>query len=150
MIAVVQRVSRASVKVDEPPYLESISQGLCVLLAVEEGDSNEEAKWIAGKLAKLRIFSDSAEKMNHSVMNINGEILLISQFTLVGDCKKGNRPSFAKAANGEQGKMLYESVGHFLQTDHGLPVKLGVFGAMMKVSIDNDGPVTLIINKKSK
>lgn len=150
MIAVVQRVSKASVNVVDPPYSESISQGLCVLLAVEEGDSDEEAKWIAGKLARLRIFSDHDNKMNLSVMDIHGEILLISQFTLVGNCAKGNRPSFAKAASGEQGKMLYELVGESLHADHGLPVKLGVFGAMMKVSIDNDGPVTLIINKNSK
>ena len=91
--------------------------------------------------------ADSAEKMNLSVMDIHGEILLISQFTLVGNCAKGNRPSFVKAASGEQGKMLYELVGEYLKSDHGLPVKLGVYGAMMKVSIDNDGPVTLIINK---
>ena len=150
MIAVVQRVSKASVKVEEPPYLETIKQGLCILLGVEEGDTKEQAKWIAGKLARLRIFADEQGKMNHSVQDINGEILLVSQFTLAGDCTKGNRPSFAKAAAGELGKELYEAVGRYLQTDHGLPVKFGVFGAMMNVSIENDGPVTLIVRKTSK
>ncbi len=148
MIAVVQRVSSASVKVQEPPHFQTIDRGLCVLLAVEEGDSQTQAKWIAGKLARLRIFPDEQEKMNRSVQDINGEILLVSQFTLAGDCSKGNRPSFAKAAEGEAGKTLYEAVGQYLQADHGLPVKLGVFGAMMKVSIDNDGPVTLIVHKE--
>lgn len=150
MIAVVQRVSKASVKVEEPPYLETIKQGLCILLGVEDGDSQEQAKWIAGKLARLRIFADEQGKMNRSVQDINGEILLVSQFTLAGDCTKGNRPSFSKAAAGEQGKELYEAVGRYLQADHGLPVKFGVFGAMMNVSIENDGPVTLIVRKTSK
>ena len=150
MIAVVQRVSKASVKVEEPPYLETINQGLCILLGVEEGDSQEHAKWIAGKLARLRIFADEQGKMNRSVQEVNGEILLVSQFTLAGDCTKGNRPSFAKAAAGELGKDLYDAVGQYLQADHDLPVKFGVFGAMMNVSIENDGPVTLIVRKTSK
>lgn len=150
MIAVVQRVSQASVKVEEPPYLETIKQGLCILLGVEDGDSQEQAKWIAGKLARLRIFADEQGKMNRSVQDIKGEILLVSQFTLAGDCTKGNRPSFAKAAAGELGKELYEAVGRYLQADHDLPVKFGVFGAMMNVSIENDGPVTLIVRKTSK
>ena len=148
MIAVVQRVSKASVKVKEPPHLETIKQGLCILLGVEKGDTNEQAKWMAGKLARLRIFADEQGKMNRSVEDINGEILLVSQFTLAGDCTKGNRPSFAKAAAGELGKELYEVVGQCLQDDHCLPVKYGVFGAMMNVSIDNDGPVTLIVRKE--
>ena len=149
MIAVVQRVSQASVKVEEPPYLETIKQGLCILLGVEEGDTKEQAKWIAGKLARLRIFADEQGKMNRSVQDINGEILLVSQFTLAGDCTKGNRPSFAKAAAGEVGKNRYEAVGQYLQADHDLPVKFGVFGAMMNVIIENDGPVTLIVRKTS-
>lgn len=149
MIAVVQRVSKASVKVEEPRYLETINQGLCILLGVEEGDTKEQAKWVAGKLARLRIFADEQGKMNRSVQDINGEILLVSQFTLAGDCTKGNRPSFAKAAAGELGRTLYEAVGQYLQADHDLPVKFGVFGAMMNVSIENDGPVTLIVRKTS-
>lgn len=148
MIAVVQRVSSASVKVEEPTYFQTINHGLCVLLAVEKGDSQAQAKWFAGKLARLRIFADERDKMNRSVQDISGEILLVSQFTLAGDCSKGNRPSFANAATGDLGKALYEAVGQHLQADHGLSVKFGVFGAMMKVSIDNDGPVTLIVRKE--
>ena len=145
MITVVQRVSSAAVTVASPAHRAAIGLGLCVLLGVEQGDSDDEAQWIAGKLARLRIFPDDQQKMNRSVQDVGGEILLVSQFTLAGDCHRGNRPSFATAAAPEAGKHFYERVRDLLATEHALPVKCGVFGAMMHVELVNDGPVTLIV-----
>lgn len=145
MIAVVQRVIRASVAVDRPSHHAAIGAGLCVLLGVEAGDAPKDATWMAGKLARLRIFRDDADKMNRSVQDVEGSVLLISQFTLAGDCRKGNRPSFVGAAAPGEGERLYEAVADALARDHGLPVGKGVFGAMMKVELVNDGPVTLIV-----
>ena len=147
MIAVVQRVSAASVTVEAEGWHQAIDAGLCVLLGVEEGDTPDEASWVAGKLARLRIFMDDDGKMNRSVQDIGGSILLVSQFTLAGDCSKGNRPSFIKAAHPDLGNRLYESVGDLLRRDHGLEVKTGVFGAHMDVALVNDGPVTLIVQR---
>lgn len=145
MIAVVQRVTHAAVRVQAKRYARSIGPGLCVLLGVEQGDTKEDAAWMAGKLARLRIFRDDNDKMNRSVQDIGGEILLVSQFTLAGDCAKGNRPSFVRAAEPTLGEALYETVGELLSSEHKVPVKTGVFGAMMLVEIANDGPVTLIV-----
>ncbi len=145
MIAVVQRVSRASVEVDDPPHRAAIGHGLCVLLGVETGDADREAAWMAGKLARLRIFRDEAGRMNRSVRDAGGAVLLVSQFTLAGDCRKGNRPSFVGAAGPVEGERLYEAVGAHLANEHGLRVGKGVFGAMMNVELVNDGPVTLIV-----
>jgi len=145
MISVVQRVSRASVEVASPPYRASIGPGLCVLLGVEQGDGEKDAEWMAGKLARLRIFRDDEGRMNRSVADVEGAVLLVSQFTLAGDCTKGNRPSFVRAADPEIGRDLYERVAASLRADQGLPVETGVFGAMMDVSLVNDGPVTLIV-----
>jgi len=148
MISVVQRVLRASVAVEEKKYRAAIGPGLCVLLAVQVGDALSDAQWMAGKLARLRIFRDEQDKMNRSVQDIAGALLVISQFTLAGDCSKGNRPSFVNAAPPESGQELYEHVCALLRSEHQLPVKTGIFGAMMQVEIINDGPVTLIINSR--
>lgn len=145
MIAVVQRVSSASVTVQHEGYRAHIGPGLCVLLCAEQGDNESDANWMAGKLARLRIFRDEQDKMNRSVQDIGGEALVISQFTLAGETSKGNRPSFINAAAPELGRQLYDRVCELLERDHRVPVKKGVFGAMMQVELVNDGPVTLIV-----
>jgi D-tyrosyl-tRNA(Tyr) deacylase len=145
MIAVVQRVSRAAVAVEAENYRAEIGPGLCVLLCAEVGDGDGQSQWMAGKLARLRIFRDENDKMNRSVQDIVGEMLVISQFTLAGDCSKGNRPSFINAAGPQDGERLYLDVCRRLREEHSLPVKTGIFGAMMEVEIHNDGPVTLIV-----
>jgi D-tyrosyl-tRNA(Tyr) deacylase len=145
MIAVVQRVSRASVAVEAEDYRAEIGPGLCVLLCAEVGDGAEQSQWMAGKLARLRIFRDENDKMNRSVQDTGGELLVISQFTLAGDCSKGNRPSFINAAGPQDGERLYLDVCRRLSQEHSLAVKTGIFGAMMQVEIHNDGPVTLIV-----
>ena len=146
MIAVVQRVLSASVTVEKPAYRSSIEQGLLILLGVETTDDEATADWIAGKLARLRIFKDEQDRMNRSVQDTGGEVLLVSQFTLLGNTAKGNRPSFIQAAGPVLGETLYERVALQLRDAHGLNVKTGVFGAMMQVQLVNDGPVTLIVN----
>ncbi len=146
MIAVIQRVNQASVSVEALGHKETIKKGLCVFLGVEDGDKRNDAGWIAKKIEKLRIFSDCEGKMNQSVQDITGEILLVSQFTLAGDCSQGNRPSFIKAAKPEIAKPLVEEVGNLLELA-GIQVKQGIFGAMMRVEIDNDGPVTIILKQ---
>ena len=148
MIAVVQRVSKASVTVEAEGYVRSIDQGLCVLLGAEEGDGASEAEWLAGKIAKLRIFNDDEDKMNLSVLDVGGSILLISQFTLAGNCGKGNRPSFVTAAQPEVAEPLVEFVREQLVTEHNIETKCGIFGAKMDVEIHNDGPVTLIVERR--
>jgi D-tyrosyl-tRNA(Tyr) deacylase len=119
MIAVVQRVREASVTVEAAGHHERIGPGLCVLLGIETGDTERDAEWMAGKLARLRIFRDDEGKMNRSVQDIGGEVLVVSQFTLAGDCSKGNRPSFITAADPELGQRLYESVAARLEREHG-------------------------------
>lgn len=148
MIAVVQRVTSAGVAVEATGYAARIGPGLCILLGVEQGDGEPEADWIADKLASLRIFRDEDDRMNRSVIDTRGEILLISQFTLLGDCRKGNRPSFVQAAPPEVAEPLYERVAKRLRDRHDLTVQMGVFGAMMMISIENDGPVTLIVERR--
>jgi len=146
MIAVVQRVLSASVEVDEPAYKASIDEGLLILLGVATQDDDDSADWMAGKLAKLRIFKDEQGRMNRSVQETGGQVLLVSQFTLLGNTAKGNRPSFIQAAEPALGETLYERVARQLQEAHGLDVKTGVFGATMQVQLVNDGPVTLVVN----
>jgi len=148
MIAVVQRVTRASVSIEAPNHHAEIGPGLCVLLCAEEGDTDREAAWMAGKLSRLRIFRDDRDKMNRSVQDSGGSILLVSQFTLAGNCSKGNRPSFIGAAQPEEGERLYLEVGRILESEHDVPVARGIFGAMMQVELTNDGPVTVIIRSK--
>ncbi len=147
MKAVVQRVTSASVAVEEPSYKESIAGGLCVFIGIEEGDDDKDANWMAKKLANLRIFRDAMDKMNCDIKEANGEILLISQFTLAGDCSQGNRPSFIRAAIPEIAEPLVAMVGDALETTHGITVQRGIFGAMMQITLTNDGPVTLIIQR---
>ncbi|HBZ96480.1 MAG: D-tyrosyl-tRNA(Tyr) deacylase [Phycisphaerae bacterium] len=145
MIAVVQRVDRASVRVEDPPYEAEIRSGLLVLLGVEEGDSEAEADWMAGRIARLRIFRDEDGRMNRSVLEVGGEVLVVSQFTLAADTARGNRPSFVRAAPPELAESLYERVMNILREVHAVRVGSGRFGAMMAVSLVNDGPVTIIL-----
>jgi D-tyrosyl-tRNA(Tyr) deacylase len=146
MRSVVQRVARAAVRVDRQVVGE-VGHGLLVLLGVAQGDSEDDARWTADKLAQLRIFEDDAGKMNRSVQDVGGGVLLVSQFTLLGDTRKGNRPSFVAAAPPEVAVALYESVAAMLRA-RGLPVAQGVFRAHMEVESVNDGPVTLLIDSR--
>lgn len=145
MKLVIQRVSNAKVEVDNE-IVGKIGQGFLVLFGVGEGDTKEQADFLAEKLCNLRVFKDENEKMNLSIKDIDGELLVVSQFTLYADCKKGNRPSFVNAASPEEANELYE---YFMDRCKELvkDVKKGIFGADMKVSLLNDGPVTIILEK---
>lgn len=149
MRAVIQRVSHASCTVDNKITGE-IEQGLLVLLGVEEGDTKADMEWLGQKLVNLRIFSDEQGLMNKSVQDIEGNILLISQFTLFAQTKKGNRPSFIRAGKPDIAKPMYEAMGDYLSDLLGKPSQLGIFGADMKIDLCNDGPVTIIMNTKDK
>jgi D-tyrosyl-tRNA(Tyr) deacylase len=144
VLAVVQRVSSASVRVGDD-YEASIDRGLLILLGVAQGDTDEDARWLAEKCSTLRIFNDDDGKMNLGLDTVGGSALVISQFTLLGDCAKGRRPSFIRAADPREGDRLYELFASVLAS-LGVPVRKGIFGAMMEVSLVNDGPVTLIID----
>ena len=149
MRAVIQRVKSAAVDiVDIPsPYRSGeIGSGLLVLVAVENSDSDADAKWLASKTAALRIFEDSAGKMNLSLKDVGADALVVSQFTLYGDVRKGNRPSFNRSAHPEISVPLYEKFCEYLELELGKKIQRGVFGAMMDVSLVNDGPVTNIID----
>ena len=143
MIGLLQRVKRSSATIDDELYSE-IGAGILVLFGVEKGDEKEKAEKIADKTSKLRIFEDENGKMNKSVTDISGEILVVSQFTLAGNCSKGTRPSFDNAEEPKRAKEIYE---YFIEKlkEKGLTVKHGVFGAMMDVELINDGPVTFIL-----
>lgn len=145
MKALIQRVKRASVTINGELY-SSIGKGILVLLGVEKSDEIENAQRLAQKVANLRIFEDENDRMNFSVKDVNGEILVVSQFTLCDDCKKGTRPSFDKAAQPEKANSLYEDFVRMLKDD-GFDVKTGKFRAMMDVELINDGPVTFMIEK---
>jgi D-aminoacyl-tRNA deacylase len=149
MRAVVQRVSMAKVDIEGDTKSE-ISKGLVVLLGIETQDEKEDVEWLGAKIANLRIFDDQEGVMNHSVSDINGEILSISQFTLHARTKKGNRPSYIQAAKPEQAIPLYDLFNHTLGLLTGKQVKTGEFGANMQVYLINDGPVTIIIDTKNK
>ncbi len=146
MRAVVQRVSRAAVRVDGA-VTGAIERGLLVLLGVATGDGEAEARWIADKVAQLRIFEDQAGKMNLSVEDVRGGVLVVSQFTLLGDARKGNRPSFVAAAPPDRASALYERVSALLR-ERGLPLAQGVFRAHMDVELTNDGPVTILLDSE--
>ena len=148
MIAVVQRVSAASVTI-ENRIKSTIASGLLVLLGVEDADNLEDIDWLASKIVNLRIFNDEQGVMNVGVKDVNGEILVVSQFTLHASIKKGNRPSYIKAAKPEIAIPLYESFVKVVQSNLGKEVQTGEFGADMKVSLVNDGPVTIIIDTKN-
>jgi D-aminoacyl-tRNA deacylase len=149
MIAVVQRVSAASITI-ENKIKSSIASGLMVLLGIEDADNQEDIEWLASKIVNLRIFNDEQGVMNVSVIDSNGDILVVSQFTLHASTKKGNRPSYIKAAKPEIAIPLYESFVKAVRIILGKEVKTGEFGADMKVSLVNDGPVTIIIDTKNK
>lgn len=149
MRAVLQRVSEASVTI-EREIKGTIGKGLLVLLGIEESDTAADVAWLSKKIVQMRIFGDDAGLMNLSVQDINGGILLISQFTLHAATKKGNRPSFIRAARPGQAVPLYEQMITQLQQDLGQTIATGIFGADMKVALVNDGPVTIVIDSKTE
>ncbi len=146
MRAVVQRVTRASVEVDSD-LVGAIGPGWLVLLGVARGDRDEDAAWLAEKLINLRAFEDEQGKMNRSVLDVQGATLVVSQFTLLGDCRAGRRPSFTEAAEPAEAERLYLRFADLLRAS-GLEVATGVFRAMMNVSLVNDGPVTFILDSR--
>ncbi|MEN2282784.1 D-aminoacyl-tRNA deacylase [Algoriphagus sp. SE2] len=149
MIVVIQRASEASVKI-EGIVKSSIGKGLLILIGMEESDGEEDIAWLSKKIVNLRIFPDENEVMNKSLLDVDGEILLISQFTLHASTKKGNRPSYSKAAKPDIAIPLYEKMIAALEADLGKSIGTGEFGADMKVSLVNDGPVTILIDSKNK
>ncbi len=149
MKVVIQRVSSGSVNIKSENYFREIKKGFVILLGMKEGDSDNDAIFLANKCSNIRVFEDQNEKMNLALKDIDGEVLVISQFTLYGDAQKGNRPSFISAAKPETAIPLYEKfVGQMKNNLGADKVKEGVFGAMMEVKIVNDGPVTIIIDSK--
>jgi D-tyrosyl-tRNA(Tyr) deacylase len=149
MRAVIQRVSKASVTI-EGRVNAAIECGLLVLLGIEDTDTQEDTEWLSGKIVNLRIFNDAGGVMNESVKDKNGDIILVSQFTLHASTKKGNRPSYIKASKPDVAIHLYEKMAQQLSADIGKPIGTGVFGADMKVELLNDGPVTIIIDTKNR
>jgi D-aminoacyl-tRNA deacylase len=149
MRVVIQRVTQANVVINDS-IRSAIAKGLLVLVGIEDTDTTEDIIWLSSKIVKLRIFSDADGVMNESVKDQGGEILVVSQFTLHASTKKGNRPSYIKASKPPVAVPLYEQFVQQLQTDLGKPVGTGEFGADMKVSLLNDGPVTIIIDTKNK
>ena len=149
MRVVIQRVAHASVHVNNQ-LTGSIEKGLLVLWGTEEADTAEDIAWLSAKITQLRIFDDTEGVMNLSVKEVGGDILLVSQFTLHAATKKGNRPSYIRAARPEKAIPLYEQMSLQLQSDLGKPIQRGVFGADMKVELLNDGPVTIIIDTRNK
>lgn len=149
MRAVIQRVRQASCRVNGALTGE-IASGLLVLLGIEDADTSEDLEWLAQKIVAMRIFSDEAGLMNRALTDVGGNILLISQFTLLAQTKKGNRPSFIRAAKPDKAIPLYEQMITQLQTLLGKPIATGVFGADMQIALVNDGPVTIIVDTKAR
>ena len=149
MKVVIQRVSQARIKVSDK-IISEIKLGFLILLGVEKSDSKQDIDWLVNKISNLRIFSDNELKMNLSIKDIKGEIIVVSQFTLHAKTKKGNRPSYIKAANPEQAESLYKEFILQLKNESAVSVQSGVFGANMQVDIVNDGPVTIIMDSKNK
>ena len=147
MKTVIQRVSSASVTIDSK-IVADIQKGLLVLVGIEDADNQEDTNWLCQKIANLRIFGDENDVMNLSVKDINGEIIVVSQFTLQASTKKGNRPSYIKAAKPEVAIPMYEKFVQQLEMELGKKVQTGIFGADMKVVLLNDGPVTILIDSK--
>lgn len=148
MRSVIQRVKRASVSVNGEK-VGSIGPGLLALLAVGQEDGRDDVPWLVDKIVGLRIFEDQEEKMNRSLLDVGGEILVVSQFTLYGDCRKGKRPSFSAAAPPEQARTLFDECVEGIR-GYGLKVETGVFQAVMDVELVNDGPVTILLDSKKK
>lgn len=149
MRVLIQRVKKASVTIEGSIFSE-INQGLLILLGIEAEDNQEDINWLTGKIARLRIFSDENDAMNLSVQDIDGDCLVVSQFTLHANIKKGNRPSFTQAAKPEIAIPLYEKFVHQLENENNKKVHTGSFGAMMDIALVNDGPVTIWIDSKKK
>jgi D-tyrosyl-tRNA(Tyr) deacylase len=149
MRAVIQRVASASVTIDDA-IKSKIDKGLLILLGIEEADTDEDIEWLCGKIIRLRIFDDEQGVMNLSISDVKGEILVVSQFTLHASTKKGNRPSYIKAAKPELAIPLYRKFVQQLTLELGKPVATGEFGANMQVRLINDGPVTIIFDTKNK
>lgn len=149
MKVVLQRVKKASVTVDNK-IIGAIGHGFLILLGIENDDDQEDINWLAGKISRLRVFSDENDAMNNSIEDVGGDCLVVSQFTLHASTKKGNRPSFIKAARPEIAIPLYEAFIKQLEQETRKDVQTGSFGAMMEVSLVNDGPVTIVINSKKK
>ena len=149
MRVVIQRVSEASVKINNKTK-DKINSGLLIFLGIEETDTEEDIYWLCGKIVRLRIFNDKNRVMNLSVKDIEGDVMLISQFTLHASTKKGNRPSYIKAAKPNIAIPLYEKFIKHLEMELGKPVQTGEFGAMMDISLVNDGPVTIIIDSRNR
>ncbi len=149
MRVVIQRVKEASVTI-EGKVVSSIGNGFLILLGIENEDSKEDIDWLAGKIVKLRVFADENDAMNNSIVDSKGDIIVVSQFTLHASTKKGNRPSFIKAARPEVAIPLYKTFIMQLENELGKKVQTGEFGAMMDVSLINDGPVTIAIDSKNR
>ena len=149
MRAVIQRVSEASVTV-EGEIISEIGLGLLILLGIEEEDTNDDIQWLSGKISRLRIFGDENGMMNKNIIDIDGEVIVVSQFTLYASTKKGNRPSFIRAAKPENAIPLYEGFVQRLSLELDKKIGTGIFGADMKVALENDGPVTITIDTKNK
>ena len=149
MRVVIQKVSEASVAIENKEHAR-IGSGLLVLLGIEEADEESDIEWLCGKIARLRVFNDENQVMNLSLQDVEGEVLLISQFTLHASTKKGNRPSYIRAAKPETAIPLYEKFANELSSLLSNKVKTGVFGAMMNISLVNEGPVTIFIDSKNK
>ena len=149
MRAVIQRVTEARITINRETE-KQIESGLVVLLGIEEEDGKEDIEWLSGKISRLRVFNDSDDKMNLSVMDVKGEVMIVSQFTLHASTKKGNRPSYIKAASPEKSIPLYEYFTARMEGDLGQPVVTGEFGAYMQIKLTNDGPVTIMIDTKNR
>ena len=149
MRAVIQRVSNASVRI-ENEIKAKIENGLLILLGIEDADMEEDIEWLCGKIARLRIFDDEHGVMNRSIAEVEGELLVVSQFTLHASTKKGNRPSYIKASKPDVAVPVYEKFVKVLELQSGRKVQTGEFGALMQVALVNDGPVTIIIDTKEK
>lgn len=149
MITVIQRVTNASVTIDQKIHSE-IGNGLLILVGIEDADDTEDIDWLSTKISNLRIFNDKDGVMNLSVRDVQGEVLVVSQFTLHASTKKGNRPSYIKAARPEKAVPVYESFVRKISVELGKSVQTGVFGADMKIALVNDGPVTILMDTKNK
>lgn len=149
MKVVIQRVSQASVTIDSK-IVADIQKGLLVLVGIEDDDTQEDINWLVGKIVNIRIFDDENHVMNLSVQDVNGDIIVVSQFTLHASTKKGNRPSYLKASKPEIAIPLYENFVNQMEKELGKKVQTGIFGADMKVLLLNDGPVTIVIDSKNR